>query len=52
MRYVAVGFRVNTSRSIFYIKDSSIDEFLVKLKHQIHLKDPDFVSLRTVRDTE
>lgn len=52
MKYVAVGFKVNKSRSIFYIKEDNLLAFLSLLEARIEAKDPDFVSLRMVRTTD
>lgn len=51
MKYVAVGFKVNQDRSIFYIKHDNLDDFLIALGSRINMKDPDFVSLRFVKET-
>lgn len=48
-KFVAVGFKVNQSRSIFYIKSEGLDELLRKLRNSINHYEPDFVSLRMVK---
>lgn len=50
MIYIAVGFKVNQARSIFYIKEKNLSRFIVKVKLAIMKKDPDFISIR--RSTE
>lgn len=50
MIYVAVGFKINSSRSIFYVKEKTLDDFLASLEREIKKKSPDFVSLRFVRE--
>ena len=50
MTYVAVGFKVDKSRSIFYIKDPNIEIFIHKLLRRMSTTDPDFVSIRRSRE--
>lgn len=47
--YVAVGFRVDTSRSIFYFKEPDVIRFFEKLRNAVVDNNPDFVSLRMVK---
>jgi len=47
--YVAVGFRVDKSNSVFYIKEADITRFFEKVRNAVVDKDPHFVSLRIVR---
>jgi len=51
MKYVAVGFKVTSSRSIFYLKETTLVMFMAKLEDKIKAKNPDFVSLRMVRES-
>lgn len=50
MKYVAVGFKVDKDKSIFYTKDDDLIRFLDRLYRNIKAHEPDFVSLRMVRD--
>jgi len=50
MKYVAVGFKVNRMKSIFYISDEEIANFLNRLANKMEEEEPDFVSIRCVRD--
>ena len=51
MKYIAVGFKVNQDRSIFYLKcPTDLEYFLGKLAVEIEKKNPDFVSLRMVKE--
>jgi len=49
VKYVAVGFKVTQSRSIFYFNEENLNDFCRRLKAYIEKQDPDFVSLRMVR---
>ena len=51
-KYVAVGFRVDTARSIFYFKMADLTDFIAKLERMIEIHEPDFVSLRMVKSDE
>jgi len=48
-KYVAVGFSVQESRSIFYFKQDDLDRFLELLGIKIRKTNPDFVSLRMIK---
>lgn len=50
--YVAVGFRVDTSRSVFYFKEPDLIRFSNRLRDCIVTYDPDFVSLRMVKEVK
>lgn len=50
MIYVAVGFKIDNPRSIFYVKEKTLEAFIPMLKAKIKDKNPDFVSLRFVRE--
>lgn len=47
--YVGVGFKVNRSRSIFYIKEQNPELFFQKLLMRTLSTDPDFVSIRRAK---
>jgi len=49
MIYVAVGFKITQSGSLFYFRDTDLERFLSELKKNIEKHDPDFVSLRMVK---
>lgn len=53
MKYIAVGFKVNKDRSVFYISDDEheLAEFLNRLANKIDQTNPDFVSLRICPST-
>lgn len=50
MKYVAVGFKINQDRSIFYFKTNIFEVFISKLRDAIEREKPDFVSLRMVKE--
>jgi len=47
--YVAVGFKVNEPNSIFYFKEADLIRFSNRLRDAIVTYNPDFVSLRIVK---